>query len=333
MAAREFPFQQLIVIGGTGQTGHRVLELAVEFSNARLVATSRKATVDSGCALPDGPLAATVMQDAKKWGAKVKWCALDLEADTPALLRALELLAANLMTGKRTALVFASAFTNVEACEADARFCERVNERNTAAVLKWARDRFGATLVFFSSDYVFDGVAGPYVENAPRAPLSVYGRSKAFIEEWLENNAPASLIIRTTGVYDYLPGSKNFLMQMLAAWGQGKPTPVPNDQLANPVWAHDLARATLELLGRSCRGVYNVAGATRLVRADFAGMIAKVFGLDSALVQPIETKALGQKALRPLDGGLVCDKLKSELGWAPAGAAEVLESLKWLYTR
>ncbi|MBI3542889.1 MAG: sugar nucleotide-binding protein, partial [Deltaproteobacteria bacterium] len=264
------PFEQVVVVGGTGQVGHRVLELLLEHEGLAIVATSRAI---GGTGAPAGPLATTIAADALRWGARVKWAALDLESETPEVERQLAAMASALARGRRTALVFAAAFTNVDACETDPARCERVNERNTAAVMKWARDGFGARIAFYSTDYVFDGERGFYPETSPRSPVSAYGRSKAFVEEWLERHAPDSLILRTTGVYDYLPGSKNFLMQMLALWGEGKPTRVPSDQLANPVWARQLAKATVELLARGSRGIYNVAGATQLARVDFARAI------------------------------------------------------------
>jgi len=196
-----------------------------------------------------------------------------------------------------------------------------------------ARERFAARIAFFSTDYVFDGAAGPYSETEPRHAISVYGKSKVVAEEWLEQQAADALILRTTGVYDYLPGSKNFLMQMISLWSDGKETKIPADQYANPVWARELAKATLELLERGARGIYNVAGATQMKRTDFAAAIARVFGLKAALIVPVATKDLAQLAKRPLKGGLKCGKLEKELGWAPAGAVEVLESLKWLHQR
>jgi dTDP-4-dehydrorhamnose reductase len=324
---RSFPFTQVIVIGGTGQTGHRVLELLLEYENVKLVATSR--AVSDG--LPAGPLASTVVSDARKWAGRIKWCPLDLEGETTLLITQLEALKSFLNNKTPTALVFAAAFTNVDGCENDPAYCARVNETNTIEVMRWARTRYEARLAFYSTDYVFDGEKGQYSEEEPRKAICVYGQSKVTAEEWLENNAPDALILRTTGVYDYVRGSKNFLMQMLELWGQGKQTRIPADQEANPVWALELARATVELLARGSRGIYHVAGGTQLKRTEFALTIAKVFGFDSALITPVQTKELGQKARRPLKGGLNCAKLKKELGWAPGGALEILESLKWLH--
>ena len=324
MSSKRFPFKQVIVIGGTGQTGHRALELLLEKSDVKIVATSRE--VKAG--LPNGPLASCVVTDAQAWAGRVEWAALDLEAKAPVLKNQLTEMAQKLSPETSTALIFTAAYTNVEGCESEPERCRSVNETNTQAVLYWARTKFGAKLAFFSTDYVFDGADGPYIETAPRKATSRYGQSKATVEEWLERNAADALIVRTTGVYDYLPGSKNFLMQMIELWGQGKTTRIPSDQYSNPVWAHELAKATIELLERGASGIFHVAGGSYLARTEFAREIARVFDLNAALVNEVRTEELGQKAKRPLRGGLKCEKVKAELGWAPASAAEVLKQLR-----
>jgi dTDP-4-dehydrorhamnose reductase len=321
---KAFPFEQVVVIGGTGQTGHRVLEGLLERKVSRIVATSRACSPDG---LPTGPLAGTITADAKAWGGQVRWYPLDLEATPNDLAHQLDAMAEALKAGAPTALVFAAAFTNVDGCETDPERCKRVNETNTVAVLDWGRSRFGAKLVFYSTDYVFDGVTGPYDEYAGRHAISRYGSSKVFVEEWLEAHAPDALILRTTGVYDYLPGSKNFVMNMLDLWAKGTLTRIPEDQYANPVWAADLARATLEVLEKRSAGIFNVAGARQLGRVEFARLIAKIFDKDASLIFPVKTADLAQKARRPLRGGLRCDKLKRELGWAPGDPERILLKL------
>lgn len=329
-------FSQVIVVGGTGQTGHRLLETYVksmltgEGQPIQIVATSRH--VENK--LPAGPLAVAttqVTQDALAWSRYVQWFPLDLEAAASVLFAQLEALSSVLYYDRPTVLVFAAAFTNVDGCETDPAYCKRVNETNTVEVLRWASSRHGAKIAFYSTDYVFDGVDGPYSEDAPRNPVQVYGRAKVFAEEWLERHAPDALILRTTGVYDYLPGSKNFLMQMLELWGQGRVTRIPVDQEANPIWAFDLARATIELLEKDASGIFNVAGGTQMARVEFAKLIAKEFNFDGSCIYSVRTVDLAQKAKRPLKGGLRCRKLQEILGWRPSPAHEVLIQLKTLH--
>lgn len=296
--SEKFEFDQAIVIGANGQVGRRLTELLCAHQNTTLVSDR-----------------------------------IELDCDAESLAQALTKLGAGLDPKGTTALLMCAAYTNVEGCQADPSRCNRINVDNTIAVLKWARQRFGARVVFYSSDYVFDGKAGPYAETAATAPLCEYGRAKLAVEQWLAKNDPDALVIRTTGVYDYLPDSKNFLMQMLSLWQSGQRARVPCDQRANPVWAAELARATLQLLQKKTSGVFHVAGGTQLARSDFARAIARAFGYAETLIKDVTTHELGQKAPRPLLGGLKCERLKAELGWAPKPAEEILESLSWLHKK
>lgn len=314
---------QVLVIGGTGQTGQRLLEQLIGLGIANIVSTSRR--IDG--LRPAGPLAQTIASDAAKWNERVRWFDLDLGTSESELASHLAVLRDSLDESKSTVLVLSAAFTNVDGCEVDPVFCRRVNEHNTITVLDWARRELGARIAFYSSDYVFDGRTGPYDEGEPRSALQAYGRSKAAVEEWLENNDPGALILRTTGIYDYIPGSKNFLMQMMALWGEGKITRIPSDQFSNPIWARELAMATIQLLERGASGIYNVAGREWLARSEFARAIARAFGRDPELIVPELTCDLSQKAPRPLRGGLKCDKLERELGWAPGEPRVILQAL------
>jgi dTDP-4-dehydrorhamnose reductase len=291
-----FPYERVIVIGGTGQTGRRVVELLYKSGVPKIVAPSHTK--------------------------------LDLEGDSKRLEEQLQAISSELTPKLPTAVVLAAAFTNVEVCETDPEKCDRINVKGTAAVLDWAKRTLGAKLVFYSTDYVFDGTAGPYGEGAQRNALSKYGQAKVAIEEWLERNAPDALILRTTGVYDDLAGSKNFFMNMLDLWKQGKTTRIPRDQSANPIWARDLAYATVELLRKKSKGVFHVAGGAQMPRTEFALAIARAFGTDEKLIESVLTSDLGQKAKRPLKGGLICEKLRAELGWAPMSPDQVFEIFK-----
>lgn len=307
----QFPFRQVIVIGGTGQAGSRLVELFRSRSDLRLLATSRTTRRDE----------------------KVTWDVLDLDGTKEDVLASLRAMQKHLVLGEPTALFLAAAYTNVEGCEQDPIRNERINVQNSIAVLDWGR-RLGAHLTFFSTDYVFDGRSGPYSENDEINPLSKYGQGKAQVEKWLHDNVPqSSLVVRTTGVYDYQLGSKNFLMQMLEAWGQGRTTKITSDQKSNPVWAVELVKATVELVSMKESGIFHIAGGSVLFRDEFARLIAQIFGYDPALVLPIKTSQLQQKAARPLASGLYTKKLNGRLGWTPSEPETVLNLLKWTHKR
>jgi dTDP-4-dehydrorhamnose reductase len=175
---------------------------------------------------------------------------------------------------------------------------------------------------------VFDGAAGPYDEEAPTLPLSVYGRTKLEAEKAVREILPEALILRTTVVFGWDPQSKNFAMQIGERVENGQDITVPGDQFGSPTWAEFLADASVRLLERGVGGVVNVAGRDTVARADFARALVRVFGGAPEKVIAVSTAALKQKAPRPLRCGLRTEKLQALLGEPPISMEEALALLK-----
>jgi dTDP-4-dehydrorhamnose reductase len=125
----------------------------------------------------------------------------------------------------------------------------------------------GARLIHLSTDSIFDGTAAPYDETAQPAPLHDYGRAKAAAEALVAAHANA-VIVRTSLIYG-LQEMDNGTAWMAAALRAGQPVTLFTNQWRNPVWVDSLARACLELVAHSYRGVLNVAGRQAMSRADF----------------------------------------------------------------
>lgn len=206
-----------------------------------------------------------------------------------------------------------AAFTNVDSCQENSEMCFKVNvegARNVAFAAKEA----GARIVYFSTDYIFDGKAGPYCEDDLPRPLGVYGRSKFDAEEIIRDMFKEYLIIRTTGVYGWESLGKNFVVNLIKHLKNREYIRVPYDQISTPTYAGNLAKIVWELAGRNKSGIYNVAGDTFISRLDFALLAAKVFNLDKSFILGIKTEEMKRPAERPLKAGLKNGKLKSELG-------------------
>jgi dTDP-4-dehydrorhamnose reductase len=224
----------------------------------------------------------------------------------------------------RPHLVFhPAAVPDVERCEEFPLESYRVNVTGLGHVLE-AAVAAASQLVYFSSEYVFDGQAGPYREEDRPNPLSAYGRQKLAGEEMIARRAPGALIIRTTVVYGWEWPARNFIGRLIGELRAGRPVRAPKDQISSPTFVVDLARAACDLAERGVTGLYHVAGATRADRYTFARAAAEVFGLDEGLVTPVLTSDLGQKASRPLSAGLQVRKLSGALGWTPSGFREGL---------
>jgi dTDP-4-dehydrorhamnose reductase len=216
-----------------------------------------------------------------------------------------------------TLVVLASALTHVDYCETHPDETFALNVDAVRPVVAWCRLR-NVPLLFFSSDYVFDGSGGPYAENAMPAPLSVYGRSKLEAER-LVAAAPLGTILRITNVFDVGLDDRNFLVRLVASLRERRPTIVPDDQLATPTYATWLAAQALALIERrhlcapGSDRILHVACDDLLSRFDFARRVALRLGADAGLVQGRATAALGQTAARPLRGGLRNARLKTLL--------------------
>jgi dTDP-4-dehydrorhamnose reductase len=215
-------------------------------------------------------------------------------------------------------VILASALTFVDYCEVHPEETHERNVRQIEPLVEWCRAR-DVPLLFFSTDYVFDGTAGPYDEDAAPAPLNVYGRSKLEGER-LVASVPRHAVLRVTNVFDAGDDDKSFVSRCIAHLREGRPLTVPTDQTATPTYAPWLAAHTTILIAR---GVLLTGGEPRTLhvacdeavsRLTFARRVAELLGADAGLIGGRPTSELDQPARRPLQGGLRNDRLKKLLG-------------------
>lgn len=197
-------------------------------------------------------------------------------------------------------VLHAAAWTDVDGAEADEEGARRVNvlgARNVAAL--------GAPVVYYSTDYVFDGTKRePYVESDKANPLSAYGRTKLAGEREVREG----WIVRTSWLFGWT--GRSFVRTMLELGRRQDEVRVVADQRGCPTYVGHLARATRELLALP-GGVWHVAAEGDCTWADFAEAIFEEAGLDCGVV-PISTEELGRPAPRP-----AYSVLRSERAGAP----------------
>jgi dTDP-4-dehydrorhamnose reductase len=206
--------------------------------------------------------------------------------------------------GLRPALVInAAAATDVDGCEADPLGAHRANALGPWWLAR-ACERSGATLVTFSTDYVFDGTApsGPgsaprgYVENDPIGPLSVYGRSKAAGEQLVRETLPQHHIVRTSWVSG--ARGRNFVRTMLRLADEGRPVRVVDDQVGSPTFTRDLARAVRALAVSGRYGTVHLANRGSCSWFELATEVFTLAGRDVDL-SPQSSSAVERPAPRP----------------------------------
>lgn len=212
----------------------------------------------------------------------------------------------------------AAAYNQVDVAEKEPLAAFLVNAlavRNLALACRQA----DARLVHFSTDYVFDGLAGrAYHEDDPPHPLGAYAVSKLAGELFARAYLDKPLIIRTSGVFG--PGGLdtargNFVELMLRLAAQRQPIRVVEDHVASPTFAPALATRTADLVGRGVHGVVHIGGGTPISWFDWAVKIFESAGVSPAL-KPTNEREFRTAARRPRYSALANSKMES-LGLAP----------------
>lgn len=220
--------------------------------------------------------------------------------------------AAWLRSQRPDVVFYPAGFTWVDGCEKDPAKARSANLEEPLNLAKAAIES-GARFVYFSTDYVFDGVSGPDSEIAETRPLNEYGRGKLEAEEAMLGLGDRVLVARTSWVYGPERQGKNFAYQLVKSLAAGKPMTVPSDQRSSPSYGPDVAMASVRLVEGGHAGLFHVAGPETVGRPEFARAIARAFGLDEGLISSKPTSELVQGAPRPLQGGLSIDRLEGVL--------------------
>lgn len=179
-------------------------------------------------------------------------------------------------------VINSAAYNMVDVAEKEPQAAYQVNGlavRNIALVCR----QLDARLVHYSTDYVFDGLAGrPYTEDDAPHPLGAYGVSKLAGEYYVRAYLDNSLILRTCGVYGpagLRTARGNFVETMLRLAGSGGPIRVVQDHVAVPTYAPALAERTAQLVERGALGLFHAGGGTAISWFEFASLIFRTSGL------------------------------------------------------
>lgn len=206
------------------------------------------------------------------------------------------------------AIINAAAFTDVDGCEKNP---EKACEINSEApkILAKVSDDIGAHLIQVSTDYVFDGKKGNYIEDDPTNPRSVYGRSKLMGENNVKKNCSRWTIARTSVLYGWEFKDKlNFATWLVKKLSEGNEIQIVDDQYNSPTLNTNLAEVLLEAAERSIEGLYHVACSSRVNRYEFSKKLAEAFNLDKSLINRTRMENMGWKAPRPKDSSLDVSK-------------------------
>jgi len=222
-----------------------------------------------------------------------------------------------------TCILNLAAMTDVDGCERKPDLARLINRDS----VHYLRTLFSGKIVHISTDYVFDGADGPYGEDDPVNPLSVYGQTKLESEAILQDSDKPALIIRTNVVFDYTRTQASFVKWVVDSLIRKEKIRVVDDQWNNPTWTVDLAEKCSALIQLGAEGLYHYGGGDYLNRYQFACKIADHFQLDASLITRIKTSELSQLAPRPLKGGLKTDLICKKFNVTPLPLDAALESI------
>ena len=293
---------RVLVTGSNGLLGTKLLERLIADPAAEPLGASR------------GERANAYLGDIPFWQLDV--------TDAAAVERVLD-------AARPDAVVHTAALTDVDGCERQRDLAEAINRDGAANVARACAAR-GVRLVHLSTEYVFDGAAGPYREDDRTNPLGWYATTKHAGEQAVIASGGSWAVARTTIIYGYAPHVRaNFVLWLLGRLRAGERANIVDDQVGSPTFADNLAEMTLALAASDRVGIFNTVGADVMSRYAFARVVAETFGLDPDLLDPISTASLNQLAPRPLRAGLLMDRFRAAFPTVPVlSAAEGLAALR-----
>jgi dTDP-4-dehydrorhamnose reductase len=198
-------------------------------------------------------------------------------------------------------IVHAAAYTDVEGAEDESERAFLVNETGTRNVALAAQEA-GASLVYFSTDFVFDGKKRTaYTESDEPNPQGEYARSKVAGERQARL-AERHCILRTAWLYG--PRKANFVEKIIFYAKQRGRLKVIAEEIGAPTYTLDLSMAVAAAIERGMTGLYHVTNAGSCSRYEFAKEIVNLAGLDNVVVEAATTAEIGMKAARPAFGVL-----------------------------
>lgn len=223
-------------------------------------------------------------------------------------------------------IIHGAAMTQVDDCEMKKEECYRVNFEGTALLVA-AAEQVASRFCYLSTDFVFDGNAGPYREEDITSPINYYGKTKELAEQIVTKSKLSWSIARTVLLYgkaDYITRS-NFIYWVKDNLEAGKKINVVNDQLRTPTYIPDYVNGILKITEQGAEGIYHISGEDQMTPYEMAIVVADHLKLDKTLISPVDASTFTQIGKRPLKTGFLIDKAKQKLDYSPLSFKTSLE--------
>lgn len=228
-----------------------------------------------------------------------------------------------------THILHLAAISSVEACVQNPDQAQIVNVDLSRFLGIYASEH-RTHLTFLSTDFVFDGLNGPYIETDPTGPVNAYGQTKVDAEEQLLKLPGKIAILRTILVYGCIPDAtrSNLVLWAKQQLEAKKPINVVYDQWRMPTWVDDLAEACFLTMQKNIQGVIHISGSELFSIESTVHKIANYWKLNTSLITAISAKDIGQDKNRPRKTGFILDKAKTLLGYTPTPFVVSLQEIE-----
>ncbi len=226
-------------------------------------------------------------------------------------------------------VIHTAAIGSVDYAQCHREETERINVGGTEIVTGLCRT-FQASMVYVSSNAVFDGKNPLYAETAPVNPINCYGQLKVDAENIVRQGVVPWVIVRPILMYGWpYPGERdNPVVWWVRSLESGKGLKVVDNVFSKPLSVWSCVEAVWAIVARGASGIYHVAGRDHMTLYQFALLTAEVFNLQPDLIEPVPDSYFPEIAPRPRDTSFDTTKLETELGWKPVGVKEGLLYMK-----
>lgn len=214
---------------------------------------------------------------------------------------------------KPEAVIHCAAIANVDDCETKPELAETINARLPGQIAALAA-QYKAKMVHISTDAVFDGQKGNYLETDTPNPLSVYAKTKLGGENAVTVANPNALIARVNFYGWSMSGKRSLAEWFVNNLAEGNPIKGFKDVLFCPFMVLDLVATLMQAIDKDLKGLYHVVGSEAMSKYDFGQAIARKFGFDTNLLTPASVYDAGLKAARSPNLTLNTGKIASALG-------------------
>lgn len=264
------------------------------------------------------------------------WVNSRLLSHTPFKVDTVDLLDTSLISDKidsihPDAIIHCAAVANLEVAESNPDMAYRINTLASGEIASLAT-RHNIKLIYISTDAVFNGVKGNYVETDTPEPNNVYAKSKLAGEWAVEEANPDAIIARVNFFGWSLSGQRSLAEFFFNRLQAGLPMNGFTDVFFCPLYVEHLSKILLDMINSNLSGLYHVISPQTISKYEFGLSIAKRFNFNPSLISPKSVKESDLQAVRSLNLTLFPEKLQQALGKKLPNQAESLEAFydSWL---